>query len=197
MRTVKKEEDLSLSEYLWVAILTNWLPDTELDTGEHNSFISVYNGNVMGAKLVLFPFREGNVISPENIHNLALFIARTNSDKHINDIENIFIVPESVIKLQNLEEHTIRATTNYNTTFYTTTQSAGIERYDWSVNKTYNFNDYTPKNNKCFCFPYNYLLVSNNAGNINVLKYEDFNSATVDFEVQLAIAIGMSRKIST
>ena len=48
--------------------------------------------------------------------------------------------------------------------------------YDYAVQE---FSDgkldgYTPKNNKTLCFPYRYLLVSNNAGAAAIYKYERF-----------------------
>lgn len=35
---------------------------------------------------------------------------------------------------------------------------------------------YTPKNNKCFCYPFNYLTLNNNSGVKVILKYELFNN---------------------
>lgn len=37
---------------------------------------------------------------------------------------------------------------------------------------------YTPKNKKCFCYPYNYMTLNNNSGVKVVLKYELFDNAT-------------------
>lgn len=42
---------------------------------------------------------------------------------------------------------------------------------------------YVPKNNKLFCYPYNYLNVSNNAGTTTPFHYEDF-SGNVTFKVE-------------
>ncbi|MBO7732214.1 MAG: hypothetical protein J6S67_06670 [Methanobrevibacter sp.] len=42
---------------------------------------------------------------------------------------------------------------------------------------------YVPKNNKLFCYPYNYLNVSNNAGSCIPYHYEDF-SGNVSFRVE-------------
>ena len=41
---------------------------------------------------------------------------------------------------------------------------------------------YTPKNNKCFCYPYNYMTLNNNSGVKVVLKYELFNSPKINTE---------------
>ena len=37
---------------------------------------------------------------------------------------------------------------------------------------------YTPKNNKCFCYPYTFLKVDNNAGDQAVFRFEDFDAET-------------------
>lgn len=38
-------------------------------------------------------------------------------------------------------------------------------------------NGYTPKNKKLYCYPYNFLLVSNNTGQVAEYRWEDFNQA--------------------
>lgn len=45
---------------------------------------------------------------------------------------------------------------------------------------------YTPKNNKMYCYPYNYLFISNNAGSSNAYKYELFygNKNNVQFVIE-------------
>lgn len=37
---------------------------------------------------------------------------------------------------------------------------------------------YTPKNNKLYCYPYSYLMISNSAGSNVIYKYEDFEVPT-------------------
>jgi len=49
-------------------------------------------------------------------------------------------------------------------------------------------NGYTPKNNKMYCFPYNYMLVTNNKGGSNILKYEYAQNATVELEIRSNIS---------
>ena len=45
------------------------------------------------------------------------------------------------------------------------------------------FGNYTPVNNKCLCYPYQYINLTNNNGGNGVYNYEDFNSNTPSFEV--------------
>ena len=50
--------------------------------------------------------------------------------------------------------------------------------YQYSVNST--IDGYTPKNKKCFCYPYNFLILTNNNGNEKILKYEQFKYINED-----------------
>ena len=61
-----------------------------------------------------------------------------------------------------------------------------------NVTKLTSFTGYTPKNNKCFVYPYNYLYVTNDNGNTNILKYELFSDTTANFQLQLALSVGIS-----
>lgn len=50
---------------------------------------------------------------------------------------------------------------------------------------------YTPRNNKLMCFPYRYLLASNNAGGTAIYKYERFSDGLL-FIIQGALTPGCS-----
>lgn len=58
------------------------------------------------------------------------------------------------------------------------------------------FPDYKPKNNKLYCYPYNYLYVTNNVGNSNIYKYEDFSSTDkCRFGLDMSICVGVSGRL--
>lgn len=60
------------------------------------------------------------------------------------------------------------------------------------------FSDYTPKNNKCFCYPYNYCLLTNNVGNQVIYKYEDFydiTNNTISFDIEISLSVGCSARL--
>ena len=61
--------------------------------------------------------------------------------------------------------------------------------------KTHSFAQYQPKNNKCFVYPYNYMLLSNNCGNTNIYKYENFKQNNPIFEIEMAVSVGGSIRI--
>lgn len=53
---------------------------------------------------------------------------------------------------------------------------------------------YTPKNNKMFCYPYNYFYISNNVGMDVDFHYEDFVNNTASFKTIGSITPGCSIK---
>lgn len=165
------EEDVSLSDYSWVAIASSWNPATS----EQFSGITVYNNQVFGYQIHLI---EAQPVS--NLRNLLLYLSKTNSDGHIEDIQDIFIIPDALITKSQLTLQTGTSGSN-EFTFYILPFSDEVASFNTNISKLTSFKDYTPKNNKCFCYPYNYLLVTNNIGNQNIYKYEQFSRFSSNF----------------
>ena len=65
-----------------------------------------------------------------------------------------------------------------------------------TTSKQTTLNGYTPINNKVKCFPYNYLLVSNNNGQSNILHYERFTTANCTFGMSGIASIGGDIKLT-
>jgi hypothetical protein len=181
----------------WIAVASNWkIKDrssgTELlerDKGTQYSGITVYDNTVFGTQLFFFHITELSSFA-----NLVLLLLRTNVDKHIEDVENIFILPNVAIEQSKLTLHTA-SVGGQNFSFYTMNYDMSPAKFNTEIDKITSFSDYTPKNNKCFVYPYNYLFVSNNQGSNNIYKYEDFNTEKCIFENQFSIAIGGSGRI--
>ena len=64
--------------------------------------------------------------------------------------------------------------------------------FNISITKQNSLNGYNPVNNKLKCFPYNYLLVSNNVGQNGILHYEKFSDNNATFRVNGVISPGCS-----
>ena len=64
--------------------------------------------------------------------------------------------------------------------------------FNINVTKQTTLNGYTPVNNKLKCFPYNYLLISNNIGQNEVLHYEKFSGTNATFVVRGVLNPGCS-----
>lgn len=81
---------------------------------------------------------------------------------------------------------------------YIVPNSSAIELSSTSISKPTTLDGYQPKNNKMLCFPYQFLDISNNAGNNNIYHYELFKgggssaSATCNFKIYGAISTGCS-----
>lgn len=164
------------------------LPD---DKGRQYSGVTVYDNVVFGSKIFLF-----NINQLSDFTNLVLLLMRTNSDGHIEDVQNIFIVPNALINLSQLVQHTAYVISQENVfNWYTLPYDITPTKFNTTINKLTQFYDYTPKNNKCFVYPYNYLFVSNNQGSNNIYKYEDFTTENCVFENQIALSVGCSGRI--
>lgn len=193
-------EDNSYKSYIWVAIETAWVPnDNSTDGGNQFSGITVINRSISGTPIVLFKIRSESQYVSLDYLNIALFIIRTARDNHIADISNIFILPDAAIDETKTNLHTTQSslpggeTRNFN--FWTLSNTYSNIEIEQTISKNRSFGSFVPKNNKVYCYPYNYLFVSNNIGAQNIYKYEDFSSENCTFKNQLAINIGCSGRL--
>ena len=73
-----------------------------------------------------------------------------------------------------------------------------------NVPKTYNttfakqttLNNYEPRNKKLLCYPYNYVLATNNAGSSAIYKYERFSGSNCTFKVNGTVTPGGSIRMN-
>ena len=81
------------------------------------------------------------------------------------------------------------------TTYYQLKWTANSKKFITEISDNLG---YTPKNNKCRCYPYHFLRVTNNAGSTNIYKYEFFEkneNDLIEFENQYAVTIGGSSRL--
>ena len=201
---VIQEQETTDSSYsnefgYWVGIMSGYTPtDGQSSGGNNYSGISILNNVISGLDLFLF-----KITSRADLFNIVLFIARTNDDGKIEDINNMFIIPNACINSSILNQHTFPyalGSTSINCVYYTVPMSGDKQvfnpiTFNTSIAKRHSFSNFTPKNNKCYVYPYNYLLVTNNQGSENIYKYEDFSGNNCVFENQLAVSIGISGRI--
>ena len=64
-----------------------------------------------------------------------------------------------------------------------------------TFNKIYSFTNFTPKNNKIYCYPYNYLYVTNNIGDNAIYKFEDFSDTNCKFYNGFGLSVGGSGRL--
>ena len=66
---------------------------------------------------------------------------------------------------------------------------------DILVDKPTTIDGYSPVNNKVKCFPYSYLLASNNNGQSNIYKWELWNQTHAEFDLEVLPTVGTDSKI--
>lgn len=154
--------------------------------------VSKINGNLFGSWIFLFDVYSGNVGIPE-INN---FLADVNNSNKIESINDMFILPKSLVDAIGTDLYEKNSTFGAYK-FKLLKNSDDVVSLPFTFNRTFSFNDYVPKNKKCFVYPYNYMIASNNIGNYNILKYEDFDLSydTNLLEIQMAVSIGVSGRL--
>lgn len=185
----------AISNY-YIAIMSSWVinDNSVKDGGRQFDGVTLYNNSVFGSLINLI-----HITQASDVGNLLKFVRRTANDGHSADIQSIFVVPSGLIDSATLTTHTAYAGTQQTQellfTWYTMPYTTTPKTSTATITKPTSYTGLTLKNNKCYTYPYSYLLVSNNAGSHNVLKYEDFSTTTADFELQLALSVGCSGKV--
>ena len=155
---------------------------------------SLYNGLVSAEKLFVIQASLGSTIV-DAVKNLQLFIFQSAKDGHLADIRNVYIVPNFCINQADLQLHE-KTTGEYTCTYYTLNNGVDIPSAKLQATCTTNYRGYKPKNNKCFIYPYHYLYVTNNNGNNNIYKYENFsNFFSPEFQINLIMMPGCSGRV--
>lgn len=185
VRQYDELEDISLSELFYIAISSSWNPATS----QQFSGVTMYNKNLFANEIFVIP---GN--DEDTVKNLMLFILKCNTDNHINDIKDIFIVPDALFLAKDLTLQT-GTVGGQNFNFYKIAETTTNVSINSSIGKLNTFPGYIPKNNKCLVYPYNYILASNNNGSYNIYKYEDFSGTEATFKIDIAMSIGGSGRL--
>lgn len=187
----EEEEILLYNENYYFILEGTYNPTTEKDF----EGIGIYNGIASGAFLFAFKnYSDSPSLSATNLNN---FIKKINSDGKIDSINNLYILPGWIVENLGTTDNSYQNTTGSYTSYLINNSNDIIEIAN-TFNKTHSFNTYTPKNNKCFCYPYNFLMIDNHIGNYNILKYEDFNpnqNLVPQLIVQASLSIGGSVRL--
>ena len=165
--------DLTLSGYnAHISFIIGATTYPNLDEAKDSSSGSdIYNGIYSGVKY----FRYDTTGATDGILDIYAKAGKVDS------ITGIFMIPQWLAPLKE------------GTTYREVATSTTPQQYQFNVNKVFSLDSYTPKNNKLKCFPYSYLLVSNNVGQNNILHYEKFSdNSQCTFFVQGCLCAGGS-----
>lgn len=150
------------------------------------------NGILQGNWIFIFNPSNSGIIDINN------FLTDVNNDKKIESIKEMYILPRFLVEAIG-KEQLHKGSTFGDYYCYLLKQSDKQIDLPITIEKTTSFKDYQPKNNKCFVYPYNYLLASNNIGNNIIYKYENFNlndgGNSIVLDAQLSVSIGASGRL--
>lgn len=143
---------------------------TTVDMGNGNAFPSptsnVITGIPQGCYMFGIPLQSGNE------GRIQYTIGVFDSNGKGESIVSIFLAPYLAS-----EWETKNGTGTLSAETYYVPKTSWASRTDLvpSISRNSTINGYTPKNNKLFTYPYNYLYISNNAGADVDFHYENFN----------------------
>ena len=153
----------------------------------------MYNGIVSGTYLYLFDYSAAGLTS------LNQFINWYDSKGKGGAIASVFAIPKTAYPAASVVHTQLSGRNNpfaMPVEFYslvTATGATDMGTTTLSINST--LNGYTPKNNKLYCYPYNFILATNNRNVTNVYHYEDFsNPSSVSFKYNGVVTEGSSVK---
>lgn len=190
--TIKDETDATDLQDVCPVVCATTSP---IGTNANPNSYSSYCGNRYEA-LGYYIFK-GSLITVYNGGDQAdaidAYIKRTNEIFSDDGIVSIFMAPKKLVGW------TADGTwTNFGTGAYSfrdalavfehtnpiyTDYDKPIKFSDLQVTRPTTFGNYTPINNKCFCYPFQYINLTNNNGGNGLYNYEDFSSNTPTFEL--------------
>lgn len=178
----------------YIIINTTAVPETKSSgaTSGVKKFagMTIHDKNTNGGKLCYFPINSDSFTT--DITNVIAFINCLNEQDGIDNIISIYIIPygslndpeQELFPIPFINENFLTEETEYPHRFQyyevTNNLNSGYKQNFIFARKTYS--SYTPKNNKCYIYPYNYLQVSDMQGTTVNYKFENFTSSNVTFE---------------
>ena len=177
----------------WAVVVCDYDPK---DNVQYTGILPI-SGSTFGSKIYLFTWDNGDSGGYGGIRDLNRFIVYVNQHKGADNIKQIFMAPNACVDQTKLAKIDMELGSD-NFKYYTVTGgSTGAYLYGTqTVPKIYNvtgqYTDYTPKNNKCYTYPYTFLRVSNNVGNVMDYRWEDFSQTIPEFKTYTTLCSGCS-----
>lgn len=147
---------------------------------------------------------QGNWIFIFSVSNVGItwinnFLTDVNNDSKIESIKELYILPRFLV--DSIGKEQLHKSSTFGDYYcYLLKESDAKVDLPIVIERTTSFKDFQPKNNKCYVYPYNYLLASNNIGNNIIYKYENFNindndKDTIVLDAELSVSIGASVRL--
>ena len=126
----------------------------------------MYNGIYSGIRYYVFP------CTMDGVKQIKTFLSEYSEEARSSAIICMFLAPKSLAPTR---DDNILAQTNTVDVFYINHDIEESEGFAKNIDFTdEKIDGYTPRNKKVLCYPYRYLIASNNNGADVVYNYEDF-----------------------
>jgi hypothetical protein len=158
----------------------------------------VYNGIFSGLYYVAL----------KNIDYATKFLMVMDGQGIGDNVYDVFLVPKSIVTVLNnqwigknlqlnitIDSWTYSATTQVYYKIIPNSQTESVMKNKQSITRNNTLNGYTPKNNKMFTGEFNYMYVTNNAGQDMKYNYEDFYNNAPIFSLKGAVTPGCSIRL--
>lgn len=156
----------SVNGWYWIVISTSYNPTQDYKSKGVGMYAGYIQGSMWFAWLIN-PLAD----ETETIDKINTFIQDTDSQGMSDSITSIFTLPYQAIPITGTTNDGRVIEANYVDEDVTFTKSSFRA-----------FDDFTPKNNKMYTYPYSFCRVSNNNGQINDYKIELFDDE-IDFNI--------------
>lgn len=150
----------------------------------------IYNGLPQGTYL----FAIAGESYTEMYNNLKNMVRSYDKAGKTAAIVSIYVVPKSLCTVSAIP---LSFNTDYAFSAYAINSNTSVSTLlNKSISRNTTIDGYTPKNNKCFCAPYNYLCISNNGGTQINYAWEDFSSSNASFTMRSIVNEGCDVKLT-
>lgn len=174
------DEDDELTDTL-ICMGVSWTPDNIPNYTDDRKYGGVYSG------LSYFVFSDASSCSK---------MCKAYDDLAKADaIYTLFLVPRGLIGTLQWYSFNLGNQEGIVASFPTSTNFSTTIIGNKQITSPTSLNGYTPKNNKLYCWPFNYLYLSNNNGADVTFNYEDFINNTPIFNVDGVISTGCSIRL--
>ena len=158
---------IGAESYFWFVIASNYQPAFGGESAKRYSGVKMYGDYPQGCTWFAWLINYNSYAT--DINEISSWLEQITIDGEAESIQGVFALPYDAFSLTDIDANTHKVINGHGNKINS----------NESILKSvlYNFSDYqNVKNNKLYCYPYNFIRVTNNAGNYNDYKIEDFEN---------------------
>lgn len=153
----------------YICIGVSYVPDNTL----WQDLDRYYGGIYSGLNLVIFDQNE----------SASKFLKAYDKMGRGDAVVSCYMIPSSLVPNPNWQVASYETITGIKFALVPSSLGSLVMQDNISIGINNTIDGYTPRNNKLFCFPYNYLSISNNCGTQVDFHYEDFTNNAPIFKL--------------